>query len=868
MAVLGRNSIIILALAALVSLAGLSRAAADEGALTVQQAPQGPARSEDNSVGHGHGFEARLMGPAAPAGTAAAPADCRATEIAGLSPAALIGFLQSQSLSCLRFLWSYNEAVASVLSEDHMRAVYRAIAATAYRWSEGSSEELAKRLFFVRIGHYHAFYQRFVFDESVRREAIKAFDALRPQVSRALRQTVPAPWLQEWVNAIDGADLAHRYLAAVKDLLRAFLAAPEKLENAAQQRIVYAALTVISRHIGNRSPDFLQVIDDDLIELLTVLALKAELLEEADYVLNAAVWALGRIGPLKPHQAAVIKALHQITQTYGPTPNAPAYRAPYLWVLQALDQYLSCPMGGIRICKSDLAGKLEAELFPHRYSFDDGAMIFETALSLDEVQPLYHAAKEVHSQFSRVTGALAPVKHDPNCILRVKIYGSKEAFSNYHWFLYGLPTNNGGIYIEPQGVFYTFQRTQRQSRYSLEELFRHEYVHYLVGRYLIDGFWGREPLYQQGRMVWFDEGFAEFLTWSSSDHGVRIRRSLVSQVARDRERLGIRQIIRSRYGDFKFYRYAGLLFNYFYEHDPTMLRQLLTAIRSADTTSYDQIMARLSRDSHLEKLYQRFLDEQVAMQASFNDPHTDFPDPALLDLDDVLSIETEFKRAWGSGSAVCQLTAHTLNRRFACHDELVGNMMATADYEAAWRDFDRRLNAMIIALRTEGRPNNFRGMNCHLGPIGFRSERRSAVYPVAAVYCEGPLAPRPLLPVDPVVQLVRDFQQNLPNAVPECAVAPDGRVECVVGVKTALYGMQADEALLDRELGFLIRELAHQVYATRPSFYGSLSCSEIGRRESVTVDSQTRYKKTEVNCVVELCPCAAVSVDPQSLKIL
>ena len=225
----------------------------------------------------------------------------------------------------------------------------------------------------------------------------------------------------------------------------------------------------------------------------------------------------------------------------------------------------------------------------------------------------------------------------------------------------------------------------------------------------------------------------------------------------------------------------------------------------------------------------------------------------------------EFKRSLGGGDAECYVASHTINRRFACRDELVGALMPAADYEAAWKGFDRRLNATINALNAGDRPNNFQAMNCYMGPIHFRSNRRHEVYPVAAIYCEGPLAPRPVLPVDPVVQLVRDFQQSVPNLETDCAVAPDSRIECSVVVTTQWYGADVAERILDQEMDLLVGDLANQIYASRPSFYASLSCSEVGTREAVKVDPSTRYKKSRVNCVVELCPCSAVSVDPRSL---
>ena len=62
---------------------------------------------------------------------------------------------------------------------------------------------------------------------------------------------------------------------------------------------------------------------------------------------------------------------------------------------------------------------------------------------------------------------------------------------------------------------FTYERTPKQSIYSLEELFRHEFTHYLQGRYEVPGLFGSGELYQNERLTWFQEGNAEFFAGST-----------------------------------------------------------------------------------------------------------------------------------------------------------------------------------------------------------------------------------------------------------------------------------------------------------------------------------------------------------------
>ena len=83
--------------------------------------------------------------------------------------------------------------------------------------------------------------------------------------------------------------------------------------------------------------------------------------------------------------------------------------------------------------------------------------------------------KEVRSQFLRVSLNDIPLDQgNPDDSLIAVIYNSPADYT-FNNFLYGLGTNNGGIYIESWGTFFTYERTPQESIYTLEDLFRHEF---------------------------------------------------------------------------------------------------------------------------------------------------------------------------------------------------------------------------------------------------------------------------------------------------------------------------------------------------------------------------------------------------------
>ncbi len=142
------------------------------------------------------------------------------------------------------------------------------------------------------------------------------------------------------------------------------------------------------------------------------------------------------------------------------------------------------------MCKEDI----ERRIFPYAYTYDSGAIKVRTGLPRATVDTLYYASKRVKAQFHRVLGTQEPLAGDPNSTLNIVLYASRADYEQYHPILTGMDTNNGGIYIERGATFYTYERRVPQdSTLTLEELFRHEYTHYLNGRYAVPGFFGEGP---------------------------------------------------------------------------------------------------------------------------------------------------------------------------------------------------------------------------------------------------------------------------------------------------------------------------------------------------------------------------------------
>ncbi|MFC4161017.1 collagenase [Chitinimonas lacunae] len=384
--------------------------------------------------------------------------------------------------------------------------------------------------------------------------------------------------------------------------------------------------------------------------------------------------------------------------------------------------------------------ELEAKLFPNTWSFDDGKLVFRTPLSFAEVEQLYYALKQVESQMKRLGNTLEPVAGDPNEKLKMVIYGTKSDYKNYQDFLNNLSTDNGGIYIESDATFYTFQRkVPEESTLTLEELTRHEYVHYLNGRYAQPGMWGDDRFYDdERRMTWFDEGSAEFLAWSTPRDGIKTRANIAEILNRnDRSAWWpISKVVRSAYADgWDFYSWGALLMDYLHRQHPQQVDAIYARLRANDVAGYDALMRKLGSDPAIQQGWFPFLDKVLADHKAKRLDNTSTPYGKVWlkagewKESSVSTLQSNMSR-WIPGS-VCKTSvdpSRNVLGRFACS----GEVSAPNDGPTATKEVNRVLDYTLNQLSASG-PNNFLGMNCAYGAFNPSRGTRQFV-------CEGPLA--------------------------------------------------------------------------------------------------------------------------------
>jgi microbial collagenase len=738
----------------------------------------------------------------------------------------------------------------SVLSNAHLTAVLNAVDSAAPAYDGTDNQHIAELMDFVHAAYYLKSYNpadptlfTLAATKAAGLQALGAF-AASPHVDDFDQSA--ADILYDWVTAVDGAVLADAFYAELVSVLHVFNTEPSRWPDYYQGSAVWATIAAVFRQILI-NPAFSGSIDQTLLTELSALATNVALPTETTYLASNAIWALGGICQnVPPWKAAAVQAITNARSAW------PKMSDQWLWTVSALDTCNGClDANNVKLCKANVIPQLEAADLPNTYTFDDGAMVVRTPLSLEKVQPLYHAAKAVAAQVNRLTQTIAPVPGDPNGVLTIILFGSRADYVKDGPFLFGLSSNNGGIYIEQDGTFYTYDRTPAESIYTMEELFRHEFTHYMAERFLIPGLWGATPIYANGRMVWFDEGFAEFCTWSTTDDGVRPRHRLVWLVQQDgADRMTIPQILSATYGDFTFYRYAALLFNYWYQHDRARLLSMIDLVRKGDVPGYDAAIAQLKADAGLQTAYDQFLDDLIADLGALDDPSTIVPPLDALDLATPADVQAQVRKTRVGYLADCTVAAVEADTRFSARGTLSGDLGNQQDLVTAWTAFDDQLVELIGDLDAQGF-NNFKALDGRFGRIRW-VDYGGQSYPMADYFVEGPLAHGAAALLPPVQQVTTDFHSTRLGGNAVAALNGPSTVQVKLALTTTVHPVATAMSVLNAELEDERDELRNQVFAIRPPYYRNLLVDWDGASQVISIGNQKKYGLRNVVCTVSL----------------
>lgn len=213
-----------------------------------------------------------------------------------------------------------------------------------------------------------------------------------------------------------------------------------------------------------------------------------------------------------------------------------------------------------------------------------------------------------------------PVADDGNTALRANIYASRADFERFAGAHFNMPTDNGGMYLEGlphkpgnQAEFVAYQRDSGEV-WNL----RHEYVHYLDGRFNLHGDFCAnlhdshaapencpQPAPLTPYLVWWTEGLAEYIALGADNPAaLELARQPAGNQAYPLSELFNTGYI-SQGGTERVYRWGYLATRYLLEQQPDKAGSMLQLLRRGDYPRYQALVK--GWGSSLDADFQRWL---------------------------------------------------------------------------------------------------------------------------------------------------------------------------------------------------------------------------------------------------------------------
>lgn len=255
-------------------------------------------------------------------------------------------------------------------------------------------------------------------------------------------------------------------------------------------------------------------------------------------------------------------------------------------IVQQIDYYTPKDCATYNICtfKKDM----EQKKLPYTKTCDktymDTFVIRAQSISDAEAAEVCSRLKAQESHFhTLVKDNWQPVTPDTNNRIEVVIFDSVDDYKFYANLIFGIGTDNGGLYLEGDpskagnvARYFCYERP-KNGKFDVWNL-EHEFTHYLDGRYDMKGDFTDES---KGRTIWWIEGFAEYAANKNSYP------SMVDDCKE--QRFTLSTIFGNNYnaGSDRIYHYGYLAARYMFERHRGDVDTILGMFRSGQYSNYE-----------------------------------------------------------------------------------------------------------------------------------------------------------------------------------------------------------------------------------------------------------------------------------------
>ncbi|MFJ2580198.1 M9 family metallopeptidase [Kitasatospora aureofaciens] len=441
---------------------------------------------------------------------------CNVGDFTGRTGDALVQQIKSADLQCVNTLFQLAGTDASnAFRESQMTTVAYALRDTAGNYPGDDSTSVAQLVLYLRAGYFVQWYNPVVvgpYGTALQTAIRAALDAFFANSHSRDVTSGNGSILGEAVTLIDSAQENTRYLYVVKRLLTDYDSAT--WNPAGLGWAVNPVFTVLFR--GHQLADFPAAVqaDPSVLDALNGFASRTGGLFGGSYqtLPYNADRELGRF--LKyPALQAKVRPFEQALAAQ----SSPGGTGAYQWaaVAEMTDAFDTGNCAYYGTC--DAANRLKAANLTVTTTCSPSIRILAQALDSTQLAATCASLNGQDAYFHSVVRDSGPVKDDYNSTIEVVVFHSSFDYGALAGIIYGISTNNGGMYLEGnpadpknQPRFVAYEAEWARPAFQIWNL-NHEYTHYLDGRF---DMYGDFAAGQTTPTVWWLEGFAEFVSYS------------------------------------------------------------------------------------------------------------------------------------------------------------------------------------------------------------------------------------------------------------------------------------------------------------------------------------------------------------------
>ncbi len=533
--------------------------------------------------------------------SAAADDGCRdMNALAGYRGAALADYVVNlPDYECHYGLFSVDKTLAAkIFSGENVHAVASRLVQELYRY-DASNLALVNLLIYLRSAYYQ-------YDVSGLADQVPGLAvALRPYIRQSIegdalfRENPRGPsTASELMKLITNMKDEVYYVPQLKARVAAYTVSPADPQAAAPLQQQSAAggftglLTVF--FYAHQRADAPAVLGNDasLPETLNrfVTANRASLLgTRAAYQLADAAretFRFLRYPAQQPRVKPMIQQLLASTSMTGPDSD--------LWLAAAESVQYGDPDHCADYGVCDYKGKLSAAVLTQRYACDAHIRVVAQQLTTPQMQSVCATVAKQEDYFHRMLKTnRQPVANDRNETIELVVFSDYDNYRKYASVLYGISTDNGGMYLEGdpakpgnQARFIAHEASWLRPEFKVWNL-EHEFTHYLDGRFDMAGDFAVSTAQPT---VWWIEGVAEYLSRKNDNpESIEAARS---------GRYRFSEVVKTRYASADYvaraYRWGYMATRFMFERHRPEVDTIVARFRRGDYDGYATYLADLA----------------------------------------------------------------------------------------------------------------------------------------------------------------------------------------------------------------------------------------------------------------------------------